>query len=140
VICIGYPYDDRYSIVRDITASGLKVGSGIGLLWEHYNQIYNRAKIGFTKSVMGDIPQRIFENMAQGCAVLTDEPIDLFKLGFVEGRDYIAYDSPEAAVIKAHSLIANDRWREIAASGKERVRPHSWDTRAQTLLRTMKLC
>ena len=134
VCMIGYPYQERIETMDVIRRAGLNTLVSIGALWDEYNLIYNRAKIALVKSIYGDLTQRFFENMAQGCCVLADRVIDADKLGFVAGQHYIAFDGPEDAVQKARSLLDSGEWADIARCGQEFVRPHTWDNRALELL------
>jgi len=138
VLMIGYPYRERVEILKAMAASGLKVAGGLGPLFDEYNALYNRAKIALVKSIGGDLTTRFFENLAQGCCVLADTAPDIDCLGFIAGTDYWPYVSPQEAVEAAHALLENDRWRALAAAGKEKARPHTWDARALELLRRVQ--
>lgn len=133
------PYENRVELVRTMRAAGINVIAMTGLLWEDYNKFYNQCKIAVVRSVCGDLAQRFFENMAQGCCVLADRTIDAEKLGFVAGVDYWPYDTPEEAAREAKHLLESGKWQEIAENGKRKVRGHTWDARAIQLLGTMGL-
>jgi spore maturation protein CgeB len=109
----------------------------VGAIYEEYNALYNTAKIALVKSACGDLPIRFFENMAQGCCVLSDYLPDAIKLGFVPGEDFALYNGAEEAAYTAKWLIESGKWREIAANGKAKVQGHTWDNRAEQLLRTI---
>ena len=81
---------------------------------------------------------RFFENMAQGCCVLADTAPDIDWLGFVAGTDFWPYASTQEAVKAAQALLVNDRWRALAAAGREKVQPHTWDARTLSLLRRIQ--
>lgn len=137
VVMIGVPYPERVTLLRAMEAAGLKTFAATGLLWEDYNTAYNRAKIALVKSFSGDVAQRVFENMAQGCCVLTDFCQDLPKLGFREWIDYVPYDDVDDAVAQAKSLLATGSWKRIAAQGATQVMSHTWRNRATQLLTTL---
>lgn len=134
VAIVGVPYPERVEITQKMSAAGLKVAACMGLLFEEYNDLYNRAKIALVKSIAGDLPQRTFENMAQGCCVLTDYTPDLMKLKFEPFNDVWIYNGVEDAVDAAQWLISSGDWRKIAQSGAAQVKPHTWDARAQQLI------
>jgi spore maturation protein CgeB len=139
VAVIGYPYAERQEIVMKMLAAGLKVRYGVGAVYDEYNAIYNRAKIALVKSINGDLAQRFFENMAQGCCVLTDYTPDAIRLGFFPYNDFWLYQTPEDAVAAAQWLIESGKWLDIAVSGEARVKPHTWDARAHQLLQVMEM-
>ena len=124
--------------MRGMEAAGLKTFAATGLLWEDYNAVYNRAKIALVKSVHGDVAQRVFENMAQGCCVLADRAPDAERLGFWPGVEYAAYADSADAVTGARCLIESGQWKDIAERGAQAVKPHTWMARAQTLLDTIR--
>ncbi len=136
---IGVIYPERNNILKAIVEAGIGVAVTTGLLWEDYNVAYNRCKIAFVKSVCGDLTQRFLENMAQGCCVLADETIDAGKLNFMPGIDYMPYRSTLDAVGKVKSLLATGDYKHIAAAGKEKAKPHTWDARAQFVIDTIGL-
>ena len=134
VLMIGSPYRERVEILNAMAASGLKVAGGLGPLFDEYNALYNRARIALVQSGHGDLTTRFFENMAQGCCVLADTAPDIDRLGFIAGTDFWPYASAQEAVEAAHALLEDDRWRALAAAGKEKVAPHTWDARTERLL------
>lgn len=139
VVLVGYPYDSRVEILEGLRAAGLNVLGSIGALMDVYNALYNRGKIALVKSSCGDLGNRFFENMAQGCCVLADRVGDAEKLGFVAGVDYWPYDTPAEAVREAQMLLETGRWRDVAAAGKRKVLAggHRWDDRALRMLETL---
>jgi spore maturation protein CgeB len=139
VVMVGVMYDNRREIVQAMERSGLHVIAGTGAVYEEYNALYNTAKIALVKSACGDLPIRFFENMAQGCCVLSDYLPDAIKLGFNPGEDFYLYNGPEEAATAARWLIDSGEWVRIAANGKKKVKSHTWDARALQLLRTMEM-
>lgn len=136
VAIVGVPYPERVEIVQKMSEAGLKVAACTGLLFEEYNDLYNRAKIALVKSVCGDLPQRTFENMAQGCCVLSDWTPDLFKVNFEPFKDVWIYNGADDAVNAAQYLIESGDWRDIAANAKDKLHGHTWGARAQQLINT----
>ena len=137
VMISGAPNPERVTIMQAMERAGVKAFAATGLLWEDYNTVYNRAKIALVKSINGDVAQRVFENMSQGCCVLMDVCPDLPKLGFYEWVHYVPFDSVDEAVRVAKSLLRSNEWRRIAAKGAVQVLSHTWDNRARHLLATV---
>ena len=132
---VGVTYQNRVEIINHMNENGIMIEAGMGLLCEKYNMFYNHCKIALVRSIDGDLTQRFFENMAQGCCVLADRPRDAERLGFLSGVDYWAYDgTPEGATREAKFLLGSGHWKEIAANGKRKVIGHEWDARAKKLL------
>ena len=134
---MGMLYNDRVDYLNAMVGADLKIYGNLGALWDDYNSICNHFKIAFVKSVCGDLTQRFLEGMAQGCCVLADSVADAYKLGFIPGVDYLCYDSIPDAIAKAKRALESGAWKDIAARGKEKVRPHTWDARAAEMLRVV---
>jgi hypothetical protein len=139
VAIIGVPYEARQEIVLHMQAAGLNVYHGLGAVYDEYNAIYNTAKIALVKSACGDLAQRFFENMAQGCCVLTDFTPDAIKLGFKPYEDFWLYNGPDEATAAAKWLIDSGEWQRIARNGYNKVQGHTWDNRAAQLLKVLGL-
>src|SRR3972149_3049168 len=108
--------------------AGLKTFASIGLLYGEYRDAYHNARISLCISAAGGVDQRIFENAAMGCAVLTDPCHDFGGLGFENGHQGVIYESDEEAVDKARSLLSSPKeLKRIASEGQEWARPHTWD-------------
>ena len=75
---------------------------------------------------------RIYEATGVGSMLLTDSKQDLDDL-FVEGKEYVAYDTVEDAVDKALYYLRNEEERaEIASAGQRRtLADHTLDRRAE---------
>lgn len=137
VCLIGYPYAERMALSEAFIKAGMSGLFAIGVLWDRYNAAYNQAKIAIVKSINGDVPQRFLENMAQGCCVLADKLDDAPKLGFVAGADYWPYKDTADAVQQARFILDTEIWPALAASGKKKVQPHTWDARAEQVMNTV---
>lgn len=136
-VMIGAAYPPRQEIVDKIKALGLYIVAGTGALWDEYNALYNGAKIAIVRSSGGDLAQRVFENMAQGCCVLCDYLPDLMRLGFAPYQDFWLYSSTDEAAHAARWLIESGDWARIAQNGQIKAQPHTWDNRAKQLLEIM---
>jgi spore maturation protein CgeB len=59
---------------------------------------------------------------------------------FVEGRDYLGFDSLDEAERQVKLLLSDDEKRkEISQNGYNAVLSHTWDARVQMLLETVGL-
>lgn len=137
VVMVGYPYQERVDMLQALQAAGLSVYAALGAVYDDYNAMYNRAKLALVKSVLGDVPNRVFENMAQGCCVVADRCRDFEKLGIVAGVDYWPYDDAEGLAREARWLLASGEWRHVARRGQRKGQAHTWDNRARQLLETV---
>jgi hypothetical protein len=114
------------------------VATGYGDL-SNYILTYQNSQIALCKSRIGeDIEQRVIEQMAMGCFVLS-EPRDGFAdYGIVPFRDIVIYhDACEAVEIIRDVLRYPAAAARIAANGIEAVKPHRWNSRARTILETL---
>lgn len=136
---IGAMYPERQTIAEKIGALGLYLITGSGALWEDFNLIYNCSKLAICKSSGGDLSQRVFENMAQGCCVLADYMPDLIRLGFVPYEDFWLFSGADEAASAARWLLESGEWARIAANGQRKAQPHTWDNRAKQLLQVMEM-
>lgn len=131
VAMLGVMYPDRWRVVEQLRAVGLKVIAGTGLVYENYAAVYQNARISLCISSNGDAAQRLFETAACGCAVLTDDIADFKHLkpdGFyiVDGDDWIG---------AALDVLGNPASAKAAiARSLAWVREHTWDKRAERII------
>jgi glycosyltransferase involved in cell wall biosynthesis len=142
VAMIGVAYDSRIKLVNYLKKNGINVLAMTGAIYGDYNLIYNQSKIALVSSVNGDLPMRVFENMAQGCLVVTDRQKDLAACGFVENVHYLGYSHADECLNKI--MWALTRWnspeiRKMIDASREAVKAHTWETRAKTILETVGL-
>jgi spore maturation protein CgeB len=100
---------------------------------------YARARVGFNISIKQDLNMRFFEAMSYGSCLATNRNVvgwDL--LGFVEGKHFVGFETPEEAVFNIGELLKEPERREnIALAGREFVRAgHTYMHRVNTLLQT----
>jgi len=89
--------------------------------------------IGVSESFANNM--RLYEATGMGALLLTDEKENLAEL-FEPGREVDTYSSPEQAVDKISTLLANpERAAGIAAAGKARtLREHTYQARMKELI------
>jgi len=126
----------------------------LGLLQEHFPQsfagqcygdamaeVYSASRTVFNRSVLNDVNMRVFEALACGSLLVTN---DLAANGqeelFREGRHLAVYRSAAELVEKIAWYLAHEDERErIAAAGRsEALRRHTYRHRMETLLAEME--
>lgn len=92
--------------------------------YEGAPQVFASSKINLNislRSIVNGIPLRCFEIMGSGGFLLTNYAGD-FEHFFVEGEDYVAFESPEDMLEKVIYYLEHDEEREaIARSGYEKI-------------------
>lgn len=129
----GPGYVSRLAGIQALQQAGIECYTGIHPPQES-NSLYNTAKIAYNWSSSWDIPMRIFEGMAAGCCVVTNRLPYLSALGFVEGRDYLGYDSINELVTVTKHALSTGLWERVAADGNMAVAPWTYDKAAADLL------
>lgn len=133
LVFLGCIYNHRFTILQSLKPYG-NIAAGMGVLGEEYNRVYNLSRIGFCQSLCGDLPMRVFENSAQGCMIFCDRQRDLDKLGLKEGIHYVGFSTPEEAVEKFKSLLAEPEWvKAIAKAGKVALKDETYQRRVETM-------
>jgi len=102
-------------------------------------KVYNLCKIGFNRSMKGDLNMRVFEVMSCGTMLLTDRIsnglLDLFE----DRKHLVTYKNEEELDELVRYYLENDDERErIALKGREEVHAkHTYDKRVEYMLRIM---
>jgi hypothetical protein len=129
VCMIGVMYPQRWQLVSELRAAGLKVLAGTGLLFEDYRDAYHNARISLCISAAGDVAQRVFETAAMGCLVVSDPCADFERLG-------------AAGVVKSYDFVQAvqgflarpDMAQTNIALSMAWVKNETWDARAQVII------
>ena len=103
---------------------------------------YNACRINFNVTGIHmdkAVNQRVFDVPACGAFLLTDRRPSLSAL-FEEGKEVIAYGSPEEITDLARFYLRNDAAREaVAVKGRARVlREHTYKHRVNTIIRRLR--
>jgi len=103
-------------------------------------KIYNQSKIVFNQSIVHTMNMRIFEAMASGSMLLTEEIKDGQDELFDNKKHLVTFEGEDDLVEKIKYYLAHDKERErIAAAGeKEVLAKHTYWHRAQTVLKIIK--
>jgi len=110
--------------------------SRIGRFWPHeMAEIYAQSKIVFNACVNHDVNMRVFEGMASGALLITDEAGGLEDL-FEDGKHLVVYRRDEDAIPLIERYLMDTEARErIAAAGQALVRSrHTYDLRLQSIV------
>ncbi len=114
--------------------------SFIGKAWpREMAEIYSRAKIVVNAAVNRDVNMRVFEAMAGGALLITDEADGLEDM-FQDGEHLVVYRRDEDVLgLVQHYLASNAERERIAAAGRDLVlRKHTYARRTATMLRTLE--
>lgn len=104
-------------------------------LWgEDMARLFSRAKIVFNRSVGGDLNMRVFEAMAAGAMLLTDEIGAGLSDLFQDKKHLVTYREHDLVELAAHYLASPGERQEIARRGQAEVMAyHTYDDRAMRL-------
>ena len=111
-------------------------------IWgENISKIYNISKIGFNKSLSGDLNMRVFEVMSCGTMLLTDRIENGITDIFEDKKHLVMYENEEELYeLIEYYLINEDEREEIAKKGQSEVhKNHKYDNRVQYMLNKIKL-
>lgn len=108
---------------------------------ERMAEVYSQSKIVFNKSIEGGLNMRVFEALASGSMLLTNEADgsgleDLFQ----DRKHLVIYKNENELIELADYYLKNDEEREgIAAEGMKMVlNEHTYRHRAEEMIRTLK--
>lgn len=126
---IGVLYENRGKLVHEIAHHGrLSVFADTGILFEDCAAIYQESKIALNASAAHDLSQRIFENAACGCVVLTDELPDLKFIKYPAGA-IVQYKDLKDAVKQAQAIL-----KDWTVPDTAWLKDHTWDKRGESII------
>ncbi|ODS33878.1 MAG: hypothetical protein SCARUB_00949 [Candidatus Scalindua rubra] len=109
---------------------------------EKMAEVFSQSKIVFNKSVLNGLAMRVFEVLASGSMLLTDEAkgSGLTEL-FQDRKHIVIYRNEKELLELANYYLRNDDEREdIAIEGMEKVlKEHTYDHRAEEMIRTLSV-
>ncbi len=111
--------------------------NAIGMRWpEDMAMAYAQSKIVINAAVKRDVNMRVFEGLASGALLITDEADGLNDL-FIDGQHLVVYHNDEDLFDLVEYFLEHDEERErIAAAGKALVYDrHTYDHRTKQLVR-----
>ena len=132
---IGLQYQQRTNLVNILRTRGFNIYYELGDVYAEARDIYHNTKVGFNWSSLQDTTARVYELMAMGTVPVLNRVPDLMQM-FVDGRDFIGFDTTNEAVnIIEHYVNNPDDAEKISTQAKEAVKEHTWDARMETVLR-----
>ena len=134
VCLVGLLYPQRAALIDKLRSDGLSVFYDIGLIMDEYREVYNKSRIALSWSTLDDLPARVWEGMAMGLPVVSNNVPDLGKF-FVNGLDYLGFDTLEEGEQQILNLMMDGDYQEkMKQNCLISVRPHTYDARIQSIL------
>lgn len=136
----GVFYDERKKDLEALSAAGINVESGTGVVFSEGSPRYSAAPLAYCRPSLKDLPARFFEAMAYGCIPLITSVPDLLDLAgeFTPGYHYEIFSpaphSTDDIVTVARRVLDHPRLEKRRDSCEQAVKRSTWDERAKTLL------
>lgn len=125
------PWVDR---LRRLGRHGIRVDVRDDVRGEAYGRFLNRCRIGWNRSIRGEMNLRAFEVPACGALLLQEASNLEVRDFFVPDEECVLYDGHDFEA-KVHELLADEpRRRRIAAAGHARVQQHRFGRRVPRLV------
>lgn len=127
-------YRDRFQLLRALSQE-FKVNV-VKAYGRAMAEAYCRSRIGFNRSLNGDVNMRVFEVMAMGLPLVTDRIGNGLADLFEEGKHFIGYNDRDELLEQVRRLLADDALRaHIGRTAHEKVlAEHTYHHRADTIL------
>ena len=105
-------------------------------IWgENVAKVYNQSKIGFNKSILGDLNMRVFEVMSCGTMLLTDKINNGINDLFKDRKHLVLYIEEDIDELVQYYLENEDEREKIAQQGQKEVHErHTYDNRMDRML------
>lgn len=124
------PWLDR---VRALGSRGVRAAIATGVHGAAYGRFLNRCRIGWNRSVRGEMNLRGFEVPACGAVLLMErENLEVADF-FVPDEECVLYGADDFEQVVAALLADDARLRRIAAAGHRRVQQHRLGNRLHRL-------
>ena len=117
--------------------TGTRVAVTSGLFGEDYGRFLNRARLGFNRSIRGEMNLRAFEVPACGALLLMEEENQEVRDFLTPGEEVVLYRQHDFEEVVAELLADVPRQRRIARAGYERIRQHGLAQRLDELEREL---
>jgi spore maturation protein CgeB len=133
-------YSDRVRLLKYLSGN-YEVLNVQGMHYAKMTKVYSLSKIGFNKSVRGDLNMRVFEIMSCGTMLLTDKIDNGVNDLFVNKKHLVMYENEEELNELVQYYLGNEEEREkIARKGQKEVHEkHTYEHRAEQILKTVKI-
>jgi len=131
-------YTQRVSLLKklsdkyDVLATNVK--------YTDMAKIYSQSRIGFNKSLKGDLNMRVFEVMSCGTMLLTDRINNGMEELFKNKKHLVLYNDENEMLELVEYYLDNEEERErIAREGQREVhKKHTYEHRAKEMLRVIE--
>jgi hypothetical protein len=136
---IGAPYPNRLRLIEALNREGYNtLFTGYGPAYEEARLLYTTCRVGLNWSTKRDLCARVFEVMAMRLCPIVNRVPDLDNMGWVDGRDYLGFDSVEEALEQMSYAIKGGAWEKIAYQACDTVQGNTWDARVEKVLSYVK--
>jgi len=120
--------------VRDLARRGVAVDVRSGVHGHDYARFLNRCRIGWNRSIRGEMNLRAFEVPACGALLMMERENLEVRDFFVPGEECVLYGADDFEPL-VHELLADRaRCERIAAAGHRRVQQHRFGNRMGELV------
>lgn len=139
VCMIGLPYNQRQHVIRALEEAGIKVFTGLGIVFDEYRKVYNQSRIALSWSSLQDTPMRVYEGMGMNLPLVANRTPDLVR-DFKDGQDFFGFDTASEAVEKVKYVLAKqDDAERVAVNGFLTTKfDFTWQERAHEMVEEMK--
>ncbi|GFK92943.1 hypothetical protein NNJEOMEG_00771 [Fundidesulfovibrio magnetotacticus] len=110
----------------------------LAVLTGDYRSVFARSRLALNQSAAGELNFRVFQAMAEGAALLTEDAANGLRDLFTPGRHLLVYPRGDhrAAAALAQQALADPGLEELARAGQAEVLArHRVDHRAQEIVR-----
>ena len=129
--------DGRVNSARRPFLQAFRTKAPLFMTTGEYAPIFGRSRLVLNQSAAGELNYRVFQAMACGAALLTEEVGNGLETLFAPGTDLLTYrrGDPEDAARVALAALADPELEMIARAGREKtLSRHTVTTRARTVL------
>ena len=125
------PWLDR---VRNLANAGIAVDVRTGIRGHEYGRFLNRCRIGWNRSIRGEMNLRAFEVPACGALLMMERENLEVRDFFVPDEECVLYGNDDFEPLVRELLADRARCERIAAAGHRRVQQHRFGNRMSDLV------
>lgn len=118
----------------NLESRGAKVAVRQGVKGSAYGDLLGRARIGWNRSIRGEMNLRAFEVPACGALLMMERDNLEVRDFFVDGEECVLYGDDDFEAVTLELLRDEPRRKRIAQAGHRRVQQHSLGNRMTALL------
>lgn len=118
----------------NLESRGAKVAVRQGVKGSAYGDLLGRARIGWNRSIRGEMNLRAFEVPACGALLMMERDNLEVRDFFVDGEECVLYGDDDFEAVTLELLRDEPRRKRIAQAGHRRVQQHSLGNRMPALL------